>query len=77
MATAIWGGITRAASGRLLVCAINSMARRDPEQAANTRSAILMDCAEHDRFLMPVHFAGSSCGHVRHDKEVYAWEELS
>jgi glyoxylase-like metal-dependent hydrolase (beta-lactamase superfamily II) len=56
---------------------INSMACRDPEQAANTRRAVLTDCAEHDRLLMPVHFAGSSCGHVRHDKDVYTWEELS
>jgi hypothetical protein len=56
---------------------INSMARRDPEQAANTRRAVLTDCPQHDRLLMPVHFAGSSCGHVRHDKDVYAWEELS
>jgi glyoxylase-like metal-dependent hydrolase (beta-lactamase superfamily II) len=56
---------------------INSMACRDPEQAASIRRAVLTDCAEHDRLLMPVHFAGSSCGHVRHDKDVYAWEELS
>ena len=40
---------------------INSMFCRAPEQAANTRRAVLTDCAEHDRLLMPVHFAGSSC----------------
>jgi hypothetical protein len=55
---------------------INSMFCRASEQAANTRRAVLTDCAEHDRLLMPVHFAGSSCGHVRHDGDVYLWEEL-
>jgi glyoxylase-like metal-dependent hydrolase (beta-lactamase superfamily II) len=56
---------------------VNSVACRDPKQAANTRRAILTDCSDHDRLLLPVQFAGSSCGHVRHDKDVYAWEEIS
>jgi glyoxylase-like metal-dependent hydrolase (beta-lactamase superfamily II) len=55
---------------------INSMFCRNAEQAARTRRAVLADCAEHDRLLMPVHFAGSSCGHVRRDKDAYSWEEI-
>lgn len=56
---------------------INSRFCRDPEQAAVTRRAVLSACAEHDRLLMPAHFPGSGRGRVRHDKDVYAWEELS
>jgi len=54
---------------------LNSMFCADPEKAANTRRAVLEDCAEHNSVLMPVHFAGSSRGHVCRDNDAYTWDE--
>jgi glyoxylase-like metal-dependent hydrolase (beta-lactamase superfamily II) len=56
---------------------INSQFCADPELAAKTRHVLLEKCAEDNSILMPVHFAGSSRGHVRRDNDVYAWDELS
>jgi glyoxylase-like metal-dependent hydrolase (beta-lactamase superfamily II) len=56
---------------------INSQFCVDAELAVKTRRVVLERCAEDNSILMPVHFGGSSRGHVRRDKDVYVWDELA
>ena len=44
---------------------LSTSACTDPEQASRTRRTILAEAAERGRLVVPAHFRGGRCAHIR------------
>ncbi|MCP1198358.1 MBL fold metallo-hydrolase [Notoacmeibacter sp. MSK16QG-6] len=48
-----------------------------PDLARQTRARVLAECVDRGTLLMPMHFGGPHCGHVRQDADGYYFEGAS